>query len=174
MLKASDIGSMSKGQLLALLREGHAIDLDALDGDFFGVSLGLPPVVERMTWKVFRKTFHKRGAVVVGKNVRMEQYGPHGPGEPQTKNGELLTFGPFRVTALPKDGTPFHCKRGVVLDYGLEHPPWHPLSPSRDVLVAVHEGSADLLLGALYLDVFGVTTRTPSYFTLERESTRTF
>jgi hypothetical protein len=172
VLKAADIWSMSKRELASVVAAGHAIDDAALEGDFFGVSLGLPPLVERLTWKVFRKTFRRRGDAVVGENVRMEQVGPTGPGEPKTKNGEPVTFGPFRVVDLPGDGTPFGCKSGVVLDYGREHPIWHPMAPVRDVLVAVNRGSSDLLVGALYLEVAGMRTKTSSFFTLEREATR--
>ena len=46
------------------------------------------------------------------------------------------------------------------------------MRPVRDALVAVNPGSTDLLLGALYLELGGKRARTPSFFTLERESTR--
>jgi hypothetical protein len=59
---------------------------------------------------------------------------------------------------------------GVVLDYGLAHPALHPMARLRDPVVALREGSSDLLLGASYLSLGGRLVATPSYFTLERES----
>ncbi len=172
MLRAVDLWSMTKRELGGLMRDGAPLPPEALDGDFFGVSLGLPPTLERLTWKVFRKRFHKEGAAILGKNIRMEQFGPRGPCEPMLANGIPIEFGPFEVTPLPGDGTPFHCREGIVLDYGARHPVWHPMRPVRDALVAVNPGSTDLLLGALYLELGGKRARTPSFFTLERESTR--
>jgi hypothetical protein len=163
---------MTKRELIALMRDGHPLPKEALDGDFFGVSLGLPPFIERMTWKVFRKQFRVEGARVLGKNVRMEQYGPRGPAEPLLSKGAPIEFGPFEVTALPSGGSPFECREGWVLDYGAAHPAWHPMATVRDAVVAVNAGSTDLLLGALYLELAGQRTRTRSFFTLERETTR--
>ena len=76
--------------------------------------------------------------------------------------------GPFAVVPLPSCGTPFGCKEGVVFVYAARHPAWHPMAPSRDVVVALDEGGT-LLLGALYLDLPLGRLRTPSFFTLERE-----
>ena len=143
MLRAVDLWSMTKRELGGLMRDGAPLPPEALDGDFF-----------------------------LGKNIRMEQFGPRGPCEPMLANGIPIEFGPFEVTPLPGDGTPFHCREGVVLDYGARHPVWHPMRPVRDALVAVNPGSTDLLLGALYLELGGKRARTPSFFTLERESTR--
>ncbi|MEZ4315095.1 MAG: hypothetical protein R3F14_44340, partial [Polyangiaceae bacterium] len=63
----------------------------------------------------------------------------------------------------------FHCKAGLLLDYGARHPAYHPLARLRDPIVAVREGSVDLLLGATYLAIGG-GVKTPSFFTLERET----
>lgn len=172
MLSVIDLFCLTKRELGTLVRDGHPIPLEALEGDFFGVSLGLPPIVERVTWKVFRKSFRRQGERVHGKNVRLQQNGPRGPAEALLEGGAPIEFGPFVVAPLPPDGSPFACRAGLVLDYGAAHPVWHPMAPVRDAIVSVNEGSTDLLLGALYLEIAGKRLRTPSFFTLERESTR--
>jgi hypothetical protein len=43
------------------------------------------------------------------------------------------------------------------------------MSRMRDPIVALHEGSVDLLLGWSYLDLGFWRMPTPSYFLLERE-----
>ncbi len=170
-LAREDLWRLTRAELAAVLANGHPIDLAALRGPFRGVSLGLGGFIERLTWKTFRKRFwlDERTAEVVGHNERLLQNGLDSAPEPQRDaKGRPVTFGPFLVRPLPPDGTPFHCRAGVLLDYGARHPAWHPLARMRDPLVAVNEGSTALLLGASYL-ALGASVRTPSYFTLERE-----
>lgn len=170
MLTASKISTMSVPGLAQLLREGHAIDPESLVGDYRGVSLGLPRTLEQLTWKTFRKSFFRgEGGRIEGHNVRMQQTGLTGPSLPVLKNGAPVVFGPFVVSELPADGGPFGCHRGVLLDYGARHAAWHPLAGVRDPLVALVEGSSELLLGATYLAFGPLGIRTPSFFTLERE-----
>lgn len=179
MITREDVWQMDNGTLGALLSRGHAIDLADLRGPYRGVSLGLGQLVERLTWKTFRKRFWRDEATgeVVGHNERLEQTGLDGPiVEKRDRAGAVVSFGPFVVTALPPDGTPFQCREGVLLDYGARPsgaqvrrtPAWSPLARLRDPLVALNEGSAALLLGASYLAIGG-GVKTPSFFTLERE-----
>lgn len=121
------------------------------------------------------------------------------PPSPELQNGAPKVFGPFGVRPL-RAGEGYPCSAGVVLDYGLAHPalvraeapltapeggasslrsaqtgatlaPWfHPLARLRDPVVALREGSTELLLGASYLSLGSKLVATPSFFTLERES----
>lgn len=171
MITREDVWRMDRDTLGATLSRGHAIDLAALRGPYRGVSLGLGALVERLTWKTFRKRFWLDEATgeVVGHNERLVQTGLDGEiVERRDRAGRAVTFGPFVVTPLPADGTPFRCRAGLLLDYGLRHAAWHPLARLRDPLVALNEGSAALLLGASYLATFGGVS-TPSFFTLEAE-----
>lgn len=164
---------MSRDELARVLAEGFPLDLADLRGPYRGVSLGLGAVIERLSWKTFRKRFWVDPVTgdVVGHNERLAQTGVDAAPEPtRDRRGEPITFGPFRVVPLPPGGTPFRCRAGLLLDYGAKHPAWHPLARMRDPLVAVNEGSTELLLGASYLDVPFGSLRTPSYFTLEREA----
>lgn len=173
MLTENDLLHESNAQLSERLTQGFAIDAEALVGaDYRGVSLGLPRLVERLTWKTFRKVFRRDPSSdgVVGHNVRMQQTGLDGPSLPEKKDGALIEFGPYRVGALPPGGTPFRCRAGLLLDYGARHPGWHPLSTVRDPIVALNEGSVEVLLGATYVALGPARLRTPSFFTLTREA----
>jgi hypothetical protein len=178
-MKATDVWKLSRGELARALAEGFAVDVEALRGaSFRGVSLGLPGWVERLTWKQFRKVMFTDEATggVAGHNVRVFSR-PElaaledgaSPPAPRLVNGAPEVFGPFGVRPL-RAGERYPCRVGVVLDYGLAHPALHPMARLRDPVVALREGSSDLLLGASYLSLGGRLVATPSYFTLERES----
>lgn len=176
-MRPADVWSLSRAELSALLARGFPIEPDALAGSSFrGVSLGLPRVVERLTWKEFRKEMFRDAQTgrVVGRNVRVHGRASlraledgESPPAARLRGGEVEAFGPFGVRALTERGYP--CSAGVVLDYGLAHPRLHPMAIVRDPLVALREGSTALLLGASYVSLGGRLLATPSFFTLERE-----
>ncbi|MBM4358669.1 MAG: hypothetical protein FJ096_11235 [Deltaproteobacteria bacterium] len=164
MLTARDIASWPRAELERLLANGHPVSPQELAGHaFFGVSLGLPRLIERATWKTFAKVFLANGdGSVHGMNVRLEQRGVDGPLEPRRQgDGRPVTFGPFAVRVDA---------HRVVLDYGAFAPAWHPLARLRDPLVAVNSGSCELLLGTTRLALPWGEAQTPSYFTLERRA----
>jgi hypothetical protein len=90
VLTASDYVGLSRAALRDALRAGHDVDPRALDDTVYrGTSLGLPGVVDRLTWKTFRKVFHRdpiTGALR-GYNVRLEQRGLSGPSVPLVRAG---------------------------------------------------------------------------------------
>jgi hypothetical protein len=172
-VKARDLLDASNDELARVLAAGFAIDARALDDtQYRGVSLGLPSTIESLTWKTFRKVFHRDPVTrsLRGWNVRMKQNGIDGASEPLEKNGVPITFGHFEV--LPAEGyaVPRGVERGLMLDYGLGNN--HVLDPTgrlRDPVVALNEGDSTVLLGWTYVDIGGRAVGTPSYFTLERE-----
>ena len=92
-MKASDLLQLARPQLAKLLCEGHSIDPAALDDtEYRGVSLGLPAFVDRMTWKTFKKVFHRDPGTgrLRGWNVRVQQTGLEPPFTPRQRNGALL------------------------------------------------------------------------------------
>jgi hypothetical protein len=174
MTTASDLLDLSRRELMDLLREGHAIDPGDLDDtEYKGVSLGLPAFVERLTWKTFKKVFHRDPATghLRGWNVRLEQNGLHAPCVPRRgRDGRPVTFGHYRVVAAKGRPMPEPCDRGLLIDYGLGgNAPWGGTSRLRDPLVAVSRGSAEVLLGWSYIDLGAVQLGTPSFFSLERD-----
>lgn len=161
-MNRDDVLALDRAGLAALLAHGHAIDPAALDdSQYRGISLGLPPLVEALTWKTFRKTFHRDPATgrLRGWNVRLAQTGLDGPARPGR------AFGHYEVTALGP--TPRPCGPGLLLDYRAGSR--GPLGRLRDPLVAIHAGSVELLLGWSYLQVGRRQLATPSYFLLVRE-----
>lgn len=164
MLTARDLWTLSRDELEGVLARGYAVTpIDLADHAYFGVSLGLPAVIERLTWKTFAKVFiAEADGTVSGLNVRLEQRGVDGELLPRRdRAGAPVTFGPFAV---------HRSAPGVLLDYGARAAWWQPLGRLRDPLVAVNEGSTDLLLGTSRLAVAGRQLATPSWFTLERRA----
>ena len=165
-----DLLSLSRRDLHALLANGHAIDDGALDDrEYRGTSLGLPHFIESLTWKTFKKVFHRDPSTgrLRGWNVRMQQNGLHGY-EPMTKGGAPFTFGHYEV--VDATGVPAGCDRGLLIDYGRGNN--HRLDPIRrlrDPIVALNAGSPEVLLGWSYLDLGFSHLPTPSFFCLERD-----
>jgi hypothetical protein len=173
MLTRADLLDASNEERLRLLRSGHPIDPSRLDDmEYRGVSLGLPAFVERLTWTTFQKVFHRDPGtgLLRGWNVRVEQRGLDAESVPQQRGGEPFTFGHFLVATLDPERTPRGIKKGLLLDYGRGGNPRGDVTAFvRDPIVAVNEGSADLLLGWTYVHLAGMDFGTPSFFSLERE-----
>ena len=164
----------SRRELLEIIRNGYPIAPEALDNlGYRGISLGLPAFVERLSWKTFQKTFYRDPAtgLLRGWNVRAEQRGLDALTAPKQKRGRPWTFGHYQVISaaharLPRIGR----TRGLLIDYGLGgNHPLDPMSRLRDPIVAVREGSAELLLGWSFVDLGLFSLGTPSFFALERE-----
>ncbi|MFT3770836.1 MAG: hypothetical protein QM820_35890 [Minicystis sp.] len=174
MITTRDLLGMSRRDLLRLLCEGHPIDAAALDDtEYRGVSLGLPEIVERLTWKTFQKVFHRDPATghLRGWNVRLVQKGLDAASVPvQRRDGSPLTFGHYRVVDPAGYRMPAPCNRGLMIDYGLGgNGRFDPTARLRDPIVAVNPGSVELLLGWSYVDLGITQLRTPSFFSLQRE-----
>ena len=154
--------ALDRPGLEAAMAGGFSIDERSLDdSQYRGISLGLPRVVEALTWKTFRKTFHRdpRSGRLRGWNVRLRQTGVDGPAVP------LGTFGHYGVA--PLGATPHRCGPGLLIDYS--DGTRGPMGRLRDPIVAVDAGSVELLLGWSYVDLGIVQVPTPSYFLLVRE-----
>lgn len=119
---------------------------------FRGISLGLPPLVERLSWKTFAKVFVADGARVRGFNLRIVQNGdiagPYRPRPARARFGEM--------EARAAGGR-------TVLDYAAANPWWHPLARARDTLVRL---DGEHLLGRAQLAIAGREIETPSFFVL--------
>lgn len=171
-MERSAILELGRKELGELLATGHAIDAAALDDtEYRGISLGLPNVIERLSWKTFQKTFHRDPATgaLRGWNVRIEQRGLDAPSVPlRRKDGLPHTFGHYRVVPLGR--TPQPCGPGLLIHYGLGgNGRLDPMSRLRDPIVALEAGSVERLLGWTYVDLGPRQVGTPSYFLLERE-----
>jgi len=172
-VEANDILHLRRPALRELLRQGHAIDATALDDtEYRGIALGLPRIVELLTWKTFQKVFHRdpQSGVLRGWNVRLEQRGIDAASVPRYRAGEPVTFGHYQVVNLPAAGVPWPCGAGLLIHYGLGgNRALDPIGRMRDPLVALHPGSVELLLGWSYVDLGIANVPTPSFFLLQRE-----
>jgi hypothetical protein len=178
MIRTSDLLDATHRDLSELLAAGHPVRASALDDtEYRGTSLGLPSFLERLTWKTFRKTFHRDPdtGLLRGWNVRLAQRGLSAPSEPLMKGGAPMTFGHYVVIEPRTIAAPVGCDRGLVLDYSRgQNGRWSPLSLVRDPIVALKEDDPDLLLGWTYLQLGTHHVGTPSFFTLEREGPLSF
>ncbi len=173
MLTAHDLLDLSRRDFTDLLCGGYPIDPSELDDmEYCGISLGLPQLVEKLSWKKFKKVFHRdpRDGRLRGWNVRIEDNGLDQPWIPKQKNGAPITFGHYLVVPATGRQMPKPCDGGLLIDYGQGgNRPWDPMSRMRDPIVALNRGSSDLLLGWSYLDLGLRQIGTPSFFTLERD-----
>ena len=170
------VWDMGRSELMALLEEGHPIADGILDDtEYRGVSLGLPPLVEKLTWTKFRKAFHRDPVtgLLRGWNVRLVQNGVGAEDIPLRRGGAPHTFGHFEVRdltgyAMPHGrGAAAKVGPGRMLDYGKGGNGLDPVRFLRDPLVALEVGDGRRLLGWSYLDILGRSVATPSFFTLE-------
>ncbi|MEM9191340.1 MAG: hypothetical protein AAGF12_19370 [Myxococcota bacterium] len=160
---------LSPRRLRERLSDGYPVDRLALrDRAYRGVSLGLPSLVERLTWKTFQKVFHfdPDRAVLRGWNVRLRQTGIDGPPEPKRRRGVPVTFGHYRVVD-PGERLPKDVRRGLLIDYGLgSNRRTDPVRFLRDPIVALEEHDSTFLLGCSFVEIGRHTVATPSYFAL--------
>lgn len=177
---AQQLWGLGADALLDVLQAGHPIDpLSIEDRTYRGVSLGLPGVIEKLTWKTFQKVFVNDEDGLRGWNVRLEQDGVDAPSRVKIRGGEPRTFGHFQVRATTQDdralyrGRSLFLHQALMLDYGLGGNGLDPISMLRDPIVAVEGDDSRLLLGWSFLHLGPANVPTPSFFTLEDEGPRT-
>ncbi len=146
-----ELMAMDKKQVAEVFLNGHAIPPGSLDNtQYQGIDLTMPKIFHKLMWQTFRKTFYRDpvSGVLRGWNQRMEQTGVGAPYVPKLKKGQPMTFGHYHV--LPAEGVTFPRKwQGAdYLDYGVAGNTYFDFGKLGFCpLVAVNEGSADLLLG---------------------------
>ena len=168
----ADLLAMNTRQLMEALLAGHPLDPSALDDtEYRGLSLGTPRWFEQLTWKQFKKTFHRDPSTgrLRGWNVRMEQHSVEGPWVMKRKGGEPVTFGHYEVVAPRERDRRQGWGQGLLIDYGRGgNGLFDPMRWVRDPLVSVNAGSAELLLGGSYVHL-GFALWTPLFFSLQRD-----
>ena len=168
-----DLLSMRNKQRREIMFRAHPIDPSALvDTMYRGIDLSLPRIANMILWKTFRKTFHRDPAtgILRGWNVRMEQTGYDGPGQPKTKGGRQISFGHYHF--LPADGKKFPggWKGENFLDYTCAGNPWYDVAGlGWCPLVAVNPGDCDLLLGWEVMKLGSIFFPLPDYWALRKE-----
>ena len=172
-LTLDDLLAMSNSQRRQVMFAAHPIDLEALEGKMYrGIDLSLPPIMNKVLWKTFRKTFVRipETGELRGWNVRMEQTGWEGPGKPMMKNGKQISFGHYRVKSAKGIKFPGGWSGEQFLDYTIAGNPWFdPAGLGYTPLVAVNQGSNDLLLGWEIFKIGPVFVPLPDYWALKLE-----
>lgn len=173
MSLAKSLRNASHQELRRRIVTGYPVDPAAIEGFAFrGTSLGQPWIVEKLTWKVFQKTFYREPGTgkLVGWNVRLEQDGIDAPSRPMRKRGTPVTEWNYEV--IPQAGVPKPAgfDRGLIIDYGrAPNPRLASVNFVKDPLVSLSPDHCDELLGVSYVVVGGRTFETPTYFSLERD-----
>ncbi len=170
-LTLTDLMAMDRRQLHAIIERAHPLDLSALENkQYQGVDLSLPPFINRILWKTFRKTFYRdpQSGVLRGWNVRMEQTGIDGPPVPKKRAGKTWTFAHYEVRSAAGLRFPRGWQGPHYLDYGI---PGNPFGENLGYtpLVAVNEGSMDLLLGWEVFKLGPLFIPLPDYWALRLE-----
>lgn len=152
MLVLEELIQMDGGELHGLMDSGHPLDPEAMaDTQYTGVDLSLPPLLSKLLWKTFRKTFHKDpdSGVLRGWNVKMQQNGVDGPALPLTDpKGRAKTFGHYHLRSAQGIAFPRAWRGSDYLDYTCAGNKFMDVARfGFTPLVAVNEGSSDLLLG---------------------------
>ncbi len=172
-LTLQDLLAMSHRQVAEVFFNGHPIEPGSLDGmQYRGIDLSLPPIMNRILWKTFRKTFYRdpETGVLRGWNVRMAQDGWDSPGTPLQKKGKPFTFGHYHL--LPAKGKPFpkNWQGQDYLDYSVAgNPLFDPARFTYSPLVAVNPGDSTLLLGWEVFRVAGIPFAIPDFWALRHE-----
>lgn len=173
MSLVESLRAASRKELRARIAAGDPVDPSALEGwAYRGESLGLPRVVERLSWKTFQKTFYREpvSGRLLGWNVRLHQDGVGAPSRPLLRRGVPVTTWHYEVVPPGDLRTPRGFDRGLVIDYSRgANPRFDPICFSKDPLVAVERGNAEVLLGVTWVSLGPLRVETPTYFVLERE-----
>lgn len=173
-LTLSDMLEMRADALYEVVCTAHPLDLEAIaDTSYTGIDLSLPPIMHKLLWKTFRKTFHRdpNTGVLRGWNVKVEQTGWDHPPEPKRdRKNRPLAFGHYEVRSA----------RGLSFPRGWEGPHYldyrYAGNPAADLarfgycpLVSVNEGDSELLLGWEVFKVGPGFLPLPDFWLLKRE-----
>lgn len=174
MITLDELRRMDNAALGEIVRDARPIPAGALDDtQYLGIDLSLPSLVHRILWTTFRKTFHRDPTTnaLRGWNVRLEQTGVDGPKRPmRDRGGRAISFGHYHLRSAAGLRFPRAWRGADYLDYGVAHNhPWDLARFGYCPIVAVNEGSAELLLGWEVLKVGGVLVPLPDYWVLVRE-----
>ena len=175
-IELEDMVKMSPAEVAEVFRNGHPIKTEELDNtQYMGVDLSMPAWFHKYFWKTFRKTFYRdpQTGVLRGWNVKMEQTGWTGEQTPKrNKKGEELAFGHYEVRSAVGKKFPKGWQGADYLDYGVAgNPALDPAGLGYCPLVAVNEGSTDLLLGWEVFKVGGLFIPLNDYWLLKRDGT---
>jgi hypothetical protein len=161
-----------RADLRTLMDTGYSVDAAALENyTYYGISLGLPRWVERLSWQKFMKTFYRDPEThkLRGWNVRTMDDGMDSPWVAKEKNGHPIVFGHYDVLTSQEAPLPGGLAQGLLIDYSRGGQGGNGvLNALRDPLVCLKAGCHKQLLGRSYVAIGGRYIPTPSFFLLIR------
>jgi hypothetical protein len=173
-LTLEDLMAMDGKALHEVLLRGFPLEPEKVAGKaYLGVDLSLPDIARKILWHTFRKTFTRDESTgdVRGWNGRMEQHGVNGARIPmRNRKGKPITFGHYVIRKTDGIEFPQNYRGTHYLDYGTSGNPFLDLARlGFTPLVAVNEGSQDLLLGWEVFRIAGKFVSMPLYWALRVE-----
>jgi len=175
-IEFQDMLNMSNKEVAEVFRKGHPINTAELHNtQYLGVDLSLPTWVNKILWKTFRKTFYHdtQSGALRGWNVKLEQTGYNFPTvAKRTSKGEELAFGHYQLCSAKGKVFPKGWQGADYLDYGIAgNSFWDAAKLGYCPLVAVNEGSTDLLLGWEVFKIGNLFIHLNDYWLLKKEGT---
>jgi hypothetical protein len=173
-IRLEDMHAMSARDLYAIVERGAPLDLDAIaDTTYTGIDLSMPAWFHKLAWKSFRKTFHRdpKSGALRGWNVKVQQTGWESPPAPKLDGkGRPLTFGHYELRPAAGLKFPRGWKGGHYLDYAVAGNRFMDVAKfGYCPIVAVNEGSSDLLLGWEVFKVGALFIPLSDFWVLRRE-----
>lgn len=171
----ADLNAMKQSQLMEIVMQGNPLPLEQIaNHSYTGVDLSMPALFHKLAWKTFRKTFYRdpMTGVIRGWNVKVEQTGWDTPPEPKRdKEGRPISFGHYEVREAAGLKFPRGWQGGHYLDYRDAGNRFFdvPARMGYCPLVAVNEGSGELLLGWEIFNVAGLQVPLRDFWALKRE-----
>ena len=170
--RVRDLLHLGQAGLKAAFEQGTPVPMEDLrPGRYRGVSLGLPKLAERLSWKTFVKTVHVADdGRLHGWNERLIQdWDAPDPlalaPRTQQKNGADFRFGFYGIGATPADRPG---GGGALIDYRLgDNPALDPVSRMVDPLVCLTPGDPSVLISRSYAAVGSAWIPTPTWFVLQ-------
>lgn len=165
---------MNLAQVAEVFRNGHPIKTEELyNTQYLGIDLSMPEWFHKYFWKTFRKTFYLDPQTdrLRGWNVKLEQTGWEGELKAKCNSkGEELAFGHYEVCSAVGKKFPKGWQGADYLDYGIAgNPTLDPAGLGYCPLVAVNEGSTELLLGWEVFKIGGLFVPLNDYWLLKRD-----
>jgi len=165
---------MNPKDVAEVFKNGHPIKTEELHNtQYLGVDLSLPKWVNKILWKTFRKTFYRDPVtgVLRGWNVKLEQTGYDFPTvAKKNSKGEELAFGYYHLLPALGKKFPKGWQGTDYLDYGVAGNSTFDMAKlGYCPLVAVNEGSTDLLLGWEVFKIGNLFIPLNDYWLLKKE-----
>lgn len=174
IIELDEMTRMTTAQVVEVFRKGYPIKTEELHNtQYLGIDLTGPALFHKFFWKTFRKTFYRDPStgILRGWNVKLEQTGWNGPTvAKKSSKGEELAFGHYHVCSAVGKKFPHHWQGADYLDYGIDGNAFFDVARlGYCPLVAVNEGSTELLLGWEVFKIGGLFVPLTDYWLLKRD-----